>query len=235
MQPEKDELRERLRRVAAVRDLVDDVDFSDPLTVDRLCEPLLRWFYASPVPSDAREEAFALLVETSADVLDDAVLGVRRRAGLAVPSADLVDAFFAEFYLGVGVPRLAEKAFVGAAVQRIELIAREAVAMLAGENVQSTAGLVVAENLGGMAGLGDDELERLEAELLDVYCRAFHSLDLRDRQILVCRYIDDLSDVEIVDELGVEILGLDVTCEQALERFRKRKDDLLDDERGASP
>ncbi len=238
MEPEEVELRARLRRAIATKDLAasDDVDLRDAPTVDRLCERLLKWFYTSAVGSESRDEAFALLVETAALLLDDAVLRLRRERGLAVPSEKLVDALFAEMYLGVGAPRLAEKAFLAAAVKRVDGVIDEALALVSGESIRSTAGAAIAEGLVDLGNLAGDELDRLNDDLRHLYCAAFHGLALRDRQILLCRCVDELSEAETAEEMNLPLHDVDVLCQEALERFEALKESALDDPSlGASP
>lgn len=224
MQPE--DVVRRLREAAFTQDLVADrdVDLHDARTVDALAERLVDDFYRH-----MSQDTFALLVDTTTPLLDDAVLAVRRDHGLAIPSTELVDAFFAELLLDVGAPRMPARGFVAEAMRRIEAFAAEVAGALAGGHVASSAGLLVADSLARANGYAGDEVERLGEAYAEALCTAFHGLDLDDRRLLVARVIDELPEVEVADELDLPVFEIESRTEQALRRFEQAKARLLGD------
>ena len=225
MEPsDDDDVVRRLRKASATARFVEagPPDLTDTKTVDAIAESLLDWLYKT-----GEQEPFALLVEVSAPILDDLVLKTRRDHGLAFPSGDLVNAFFSELYLAVGAPRVASKAFLGAAATRIDEVAAEIAGLLGGGTPASNAGLLLADTLDGADELAGDEAERITESYRATLCQAFHSLGLDDRRILIARLIDQLPEADVASELNMPLGDVDTLCASALSRFEQRKAELL--------
>ncbi len=218
----------RLEAADVTADLVQgrDVDLTDARLVDSLAERLVEKFYRA-----TSKEVLSLLVHTTTPILDAASLKVRRDHGLALPSTDIVDAFFSEMCLDVGAPPVPARGFLGAAMTRIDSFAAEVADALHAGHPVSSAGLLVAQSLGGSKSQpGDDAADQITAEYCETLCRAFHSLDLDDRRILIARVVDELSEAEVAAELELPLTEVDERTERALARLEQRKTEFLDGE-----
>lgn len=223
-----EDLAEQLRRNPATADLLvcRSVDLYDDVWVGALAGRLLTRFRDGRVVRAERDACFGLLLRTTCPILEEAAVAAAERWGLAKPSDELLDVFFAGLS-GRSTPRDVRPArFLDDACACLNVLARDATRILG----DSAPGVPLASLLDDR-----DVLDELSGSLSELDSDAFHSLDLLDRQVLMYRVVDELSEADTAERLDIPLEEVEPRCDAALRAFDAAQAEFVADAAAIEP